>query len=419
MKEKFKQLISDFHEKAIPEVKPRQVRLPLDSQKIVSLIGPRRSGKTSLFFQTMKDITDPTDILYMNFENESITITKDDFQLLIDAYFELYPHKESFYLFLDEIQEIDGWEKFVRRIYDTFTKNIFITGSSSKLLSKEIATSLRGRSITYELFPLSFKEFLTFEEISPSPYTTRGKALLKNSFEKYVEIGGFPELSLHKAEFRKKTIQDYMQVMLLKDVIERHSVSNSHAVRAFFDKCIWQFAREYSVNKFYNELKSIGVKISKETLYSYIQYFSEAYIVLPLYNVGYKQEVHKLYLVDHAFSTFSLKRTTADNGFLLENIVFIELLRREYSIFYDKKVNECDFIVKDGLKIVSAIQVCYELHDDNKKREVNGLIEACQTHNLAKGLILTYDQEDEFEQNGIKISAIPVWKWALNSNTAT
>ncbi|MFT4311734.1 MAG: ATP-binding protein [Candidatus Woesearchaeota archaeon] len=413
MKEIFKQLISDFHEKGIPEVLLRKVQLPLHSKKIVSVIGPRRSGKTSLFFQTMTQIKDITDILYLNFENESFTINKNDFQKLVDAYFELYPHKKTFYLFLDEIQEIEGWEKFVRRIYDTVTQNIFITGSSSKLLSKEIATSLRGRSITYELYPLSFEEFTAFQNITPSLHSTRGRALLKNSFEKFMEIGGFPELLLNKPEFRKKTIQDYMHVMLLKDVIERHDIRNSHAVRAFFDKCIWQFAREYSVNKFYNELKSLGVKISKETLYDYIAYFEEAYIVLPLYNAGYSSEVHKLYLVDHSFSTFSLKKTSEDKGFLLENIVFVELKRKECDLFYDKRNCECDFIIRDGNKVTGTIQVCYTLDETNKKREINGLLEACKTYKLKKGLLLTFEQEEEFVQDGVTIIVKPVWKWLL------
>ena len=416
MKEIFKKLILDFHKKGLPEFINRDISIPLNSGKIITLIGPRRSGKTYISFQIMSSIKDITDILYMSFENEKFKINSTNFQDLIDAYFELYPNKENFYLFLDEIQEIDGWEKFVRRIYDTFTKNIFITGSSAKLLSKEIATSLRGRCISYEIYPLSFKEFLKFKNVEIDLISTKGKANVINSFNKYINIGGFPECFFMNDDLRKRTIKDYMNVMIFRDVIERYSLRNSNAVHAYFKRNVSNFAREYSINKFYNELKSMGVKITKDSLYDFNRYFDESFIILPLFNYyynSYKTEIHKLYLIDHSFSVVDTFKISENKGLILENIVFIQLKRLGKEVFYHKSLIECDFVIKEKEKIVEAIQVCYFLNKDNKDREIKGLLEAMNKHKLKQGLLLMYDEEDEIIIDKKKIIIKPVWKWLL------
>jgi uncharacterized protein len=418
MKQIFKKLILDFHKQGLPKFINRNLSIPLNSGKIITLIGPRRSGKTYISFQIMSSIKDITDILYMSFENEKFKINADNFQELIDAYFELYPNKENFYLFLDEIQEIDGWEKFVRRIYDTFTKNIFITGSSAKLLSKEIATSLRGRCISYEIYPLSFKEFLKFKNIELDSISTRGKANIIKSFNEYIDIGGFPECFFMNNDLRKRTIKDYMHVMIFRDVIERYSLRNSNAVHAYFKRNISNFAREYSINKFYNELKSMGVKITKDSLYEFNRYFDEAFIILPLFNYyqnSFKNEINKFYLIDHSFSVVDTFKLSENKGLIIENIVFIELKRREKDVFYYKALIECDFVIKEKEKIVEAIQVCYILNKENKDREIKGLLEAMNKHKLKQGLLLTYDDEEEIIIDKKKIIIKPVWLWLLEN----
>jgi uncharacterized protein len=418
MKQIFKKLILDFHKQGLPKFINRNLSIPLNSGKIITLIGPRRSGKTYISFQIMSSIKDITDILYMSFENEKFKINADNFQELIDAYFELYPNKENFYLFLDEIQEIDGWEKFVRRIYDTFTKNIFITGSSAKLLSKEIATSLRGRCISYEIYPLSFKEFLKFKNIELDSISTRGKANIIKSFNEYIDIGGFPECFFMNNDLRKRTIKDYMHVMIFRDVIERYSLRNSNAVHAYFKRNISNFAREYSINKFYNELKYMGVKITKDSLYEFNRYFDEAFIILPLFNYyqnSFKNEINKFYLIDHSFSVVDTFKLSENKGLIIENIVFIELKRREKDVFYYKALIECDFVIKEKEKIVEAIQVCYILNKENKDREIKGLLEAMNKHKLKQGLLLTYDDEEEIIIDKKKIIIKPVWLWLLEN----
>ena len=221
LKDSIKTIIADFHQHGIPKFIHRDMTISLNSTKIITLIGPRRAGKTFMLYQLMAQIEDQTNILYINFEDERLTFVSKDLQSIIEAYFELYPQKreQDIYIFFDEIQVVDGWESFIRRIYDTITKKIFLTGSSAKMLSKEIATSLRGRAISYEIYPLSFKEYLRFRSIPEDIVSTRGKAIIMREFENYLQKGGFPETVLMGEDVYKKTIASYFDVMLYRDVI--------------------------------------------------------------------------------------------------------------------------------------------------------------------------------------------------------
>lgn len=417
MKELFKKIIKEFHEKGIPQIKNRNIDIALNSKKIVTIIGPRRAGKTYLLYQLAKQIKDITDIVYINFEDERYTIKKEHLQQIMDAYLELYPDKKKPYFFFDEIQEINDWEKFVRRTYDTISKKIFLTGSSAKLLSKEIATTLRGRTITYELYPLSFKEYLEFKEISSKmPITTKEQAKVRHEFNNYLVVGGYPETVFFEDELRERTIKDYSAVMLLRDVIDRYQLRNSLAVSSFYDRCITNYSKELSINKLFNEMKSIGIRITRETLYEFARYFEEAFIVFPLtsytQNIS-KKEIKKIYLIDHAIANLSKFRFSENNGRNLENIVFIELRRKELDVYTFKSRGECDFIVKEKGKITKAIQVCYELNNNNKTRELSGLKEAMKRFKLKKGTILTYDQEDIIKTKNETIIIKPIWKWLI------
>ncbi len=193
LKNALKTIIADFHERELPQLIHREINIPLNSNKIITLIGPRRAGKTYMLYQLMSKIKDKTNILYINFEDERLRFKPEELQLIFDAYFELYPEKKEseIYVFFDEVQETEEWQSFVRRIYDTITKNIFLTGSSAKLLSKEIATSLRGRAISYEILPLSFKEYLRFKDAEININSTKGRAMAMNLLEEYLEKG-FP-----------------------------------------------------------------------------------------------------------------------------------------------------------------------------------------------------------------------------------
>ncbi|MDD9953502.1 MAG: ATP-binding protein [Candidatus Woesearchaeota archaeon] len=408
MKELIKQLIKDSQERAIT-VKPRDIRIPTDTTKIITLIGPRRAGKTSILYHTIEQLrkTLPKEnIVYLNFEDERINITKNDLQLIIDAYLELYPDTtlENVHFFFDEIQNVRGWEQFVRRIHDTISKHIYLTGSSAKLLSKEIATALRGRTLTYEVYPLSFKEYLSFMNIdSTDIVSTKKRAKIKRAFQMYLFKGGFPEACELREDLIPKLYQEYMDVMLYRDIAERHTVTNLHALKYVLKKGFASIASEFSLHKTYLELRSQGIKIGKDLLYQFPAFFEDAYILffLSIANRSLtKQElsVKKVYAIDTGLA--HAVRQTENIGQLLENCVFLELLRRGGVVGYAKGKHECDFITKDA-----AIQVTKILSEKNKKRELAGFTEV----KGKKQLLLTMDQEGE--EQGVHM--LPVWKWLL------
>jgi len=238
MKEVFKRLIVDFIQRDIKGIIPREYDIPLGSKKIVSLIGVRRCGKSSLLFDTINKLRQKMsreNIIYINFEDDRLyPLELKHLNLILEGYFELYPQKieQKLYLFLDEVQVVDGWERYVRRVYDNFDIHIYITGSSSKLLSSEIATSLRGRSITYEIFPFSFKEYLKYKEIDINLYSTKSLSFIKYSLENYLIDGGFAETIDEDATVSRKILSDYLELIVYKDIVDRYNVKNRSLLRA-------------------------------------------------------------------------------------------------------------------------------------------------------------------------------------------
>ena len=422
-KEVIKTVIREFHLRKKFDVKKRELDIPINSGKIITLIGARRSGKSSCFYYTINQLTktiNKEQIIFINFEDERLDLKLDELDLILQGYLELYPENnlEDCYIFFDEIQNIDGWEKFVRRVYDTITKNIFITGSNSKLLSSEIATSLRGRTLTFNVYPLSFREFLDFKNIEIDFYTTKSKALIKTSLESYLLTGGFPELCFVDSKYHIKILQEYFDVMIFKDLIQRYNITNIVALKFFLKRLIASSTKELSVNKIYNELKSNGIKIGKNTLYDFLEYAQNIFLafLLPKYTtklINKELGDKKIYSIDMGLNRAIDFSFTNNLGKALENAVFLELIRREKEPFYyTNKKSECDFVIKEQNSFI-PIQVALNIEDeDTKKREIKGLIEVCKELNLNKGFIITLDTQDEFEINGIKIEVIPFYKWA-------
>ncbi len=425
MKNLFKKIILDFQKNEIPEFQKRDLEIFLHTKKIITLTGARRTGKTYLFYQIITKLfqqgVSSENIIFINFEDERLEITKKDLDLILKAYLEYYPQKDlkDVYFFLDEIQNVVGWEKFVRRVYDDFSKNIFITGSSAKLLSTEIATSLRGRSINFEVYPLSFREFLKFKKIDTKDiFSTKNSALIRNEFQKYITIGGFPEIIFFDKKIKLKTLQNYSRVMLYRDIVERYNIKNISALKFFIKKNISNFAKPQSVLKTYNEIRSTGIRVGKDSVYDFRDYTESAYYLFflkPYSESINKQEsgFRKTYVIDTGLAKAVSFSASENFGRLLENMVFLELKRREKDIFYFSEKGECDFVIRKGTKIVEAIQVTQYLDEQNKKREIDGLVEALRKFKLKSGLILTEDQEDEFQKDGKKIKVIPIWKWVL------
>lgn len=426
MKEIIKTVIKDW-QKTFPraEVWERNLQVPLDSQKIISLIGPRRCGKTYYLYQLINQLLargPDAKFIYLNFEDERLTLTSAQLRLILEAYYELYPENygQELYLFFDEIQEIEGWEKFVRRMYDTVTKNIFLTGSSAKMLGKEIATSLRGRNLVFHLFPFSFEEYCRFQNLDVKDvYSTHARAVLKSQFEKYIRLGGYPETVGMDAELTQKTLQSYFDVMLFRDIIERHAISNPLVLKNFLKKILNNISQPLSVNKFYNELKSQGLQTSKNAIYEYLDHAADCFLLFLLdpYEpsmVKQKLKGNKAYAVDTGLVNAVTFRYSEDKGRLLENIVYLHLVREDRAVGYLKNKYECDFVLSENSIITQALQVCLTLQDEaTRQREIRGLLYAAERFNLPEAYIITLDEEDEMAIEGKKIFVRPAWKWLL------
>ncbi|PCJ19386.1 MAG: ATPase [Candidatus Cloacimonadota bacterium] len=422
---KIKQYIRDFHLKENFEIKSRELKIPVNTQKIITLIGVRRCGKTSILYEVINELTNeiPREkVLFFNFEDERLNFNIDSLDLILQAYLELYPdiNIKNSYLFFDEIQNVDGWETFIRRVYDNVCKNIFITGSNSKLLSKEIATNLRGRTIVYEVYPLSFKEYLFFKEVEIDLYSTKSLAFIKYNLEKFLLEGGFPEVVLLDDKFSQKILQDYFNVLIYRDLVERFKISNSIALKFFLKRVLASSTKQISINKIYNDLKSSGIKIGKNSLYEFLSYIQDVYFSLILNKYDKKvssQSDKKIYSIDVGFNNAVSYKFSDDIGKSMENAVFLELKRLDLEMFYYQDRNsECDFIINDRGKIKKAIQVSYDMeNEDTRKRELKGLINACKKFGLTQGFIISYSEETTYVLDGIKINIIPLHDFLLLS----
>ncbi|MEI6050313.1 MAG: ATP-binding protein [Bacteroidota bacterium] len=408
----------------------RDSELPLDSGKIISVTGVRRCGKTYLLLHGMKNLLerkiDKSNLVYINFEDERLYLETGELDLILQAYMELYPDNElkNVYFFFDEIQNLPGWEKFVRRLYDTVSRHIIITGSNSKMLGSDIAGSLRGRNINIELFPLSFREYLQFKNIDNNLYLPAGKAVIINSMRDYLINGGFPEVI--NTGFHQKILQDYFYVMLYKDLIERYNIKNVAALKYFLNRIVISTGKPASIHKIYNELKSAGYKISKDSLYLFADYAETAYFSFRLSKFNYsfikqEQSEKKIYFIDNGLLN-SLTWQFSDNfGSLLENVVFLHLHRRyRNNLFFYKEQTECDFVVFDKDKPADLIQVSYDISNKaTLAREISGLENAAEYFNIRKGKIITLDSELEtfISSKGVEIETIPVYKWLLQEGS--
>ena len=422
-KEKWAEVIKDFQEKELPEIYPREIKIDFEKpiQRTISIIGPRRCGKTYEMFYLCKQIAKKygkNQLLYINFERADLGILDySDLVNLLDTFYELYPQNKNkrLWLFLDEIQNVSKWEKFVRTVLDEGIK-VFISGSSSKLLTKEIATSMAGRNLSYTLFPFSFREFLGIKKFEIKKfYSSSEKALLINLLQEYMIYGAYPETIIYKEE-REKILKDIFDTAIYKDVIERGKIRNISALKILINALLT--AKEFSVNKFYNYLKSKGMKIGKNVLYNYIELLNDAFFVFLLkkFSPSYKkaeQSLPKIYFIDNGLLTIN---GINDKGRLMENLVFVELLRRNLDIAYYQNIRkqEVDFVVKEGKKVKRLIQVCYDIEDFmTKEREVKALVEASKELKCNNLFVITQDYEAEEKFKEDKIKFIPLWKWLL------
>jgi predicted AAA+ superfamily ATPase len=405
-------LINDQKEKLLQKDTGTKRDIDFDkyikNQQIIVITGIRRSGKSTLLHQFS---TYYKDFLYINFDDERLlNFTIKDFSHLMITFSKI---SNSKVIFIDEIQNIDSWERFVRRIHDEGYK-IFITGSNAKLLSSELSTKLTGRYSKIELYPFSFLEFCKFQKVSIEKISSTIKAKILSAFDSFVKNGSFPEfLNYNDAEFLQRTYEDIIH----RDIINRFRIKEVKSFKQIAHYIFSNFTGDIN----YNSLKNILGFKSATSVKNYIDYLEEAYLAFEMYKYDYslkKQHINnkKIYVIDNGMRNEIAFSFSMDYGKHLENIIFIELKRRGIKPYFLREKHECDFIIEEKGKPLIAIQSCYNLNQKNMKREIDGLEEAIKLLGIRKGLILTYDFEKTSLNDNKKIFAIPVWKWLLNEN---
>jgi len=439
MREKdFKTVFAEWKSASLPELIEREIKIPLNQDAIISIIGPRQAGKTYRMFQGIKELLAKNfsidNILYINFEHERLrNLDANDLEDMLKTFYQMFSPDENLpiYLFLDEIQNVRDWDKWVRRIYDKRKYKIFISGSSSKLSSKEIATTLRGRSLDFVIFPFSFREFLkakNFEitHLEALSYLEERGKILKFA-EEFLTFGSYPKVVLcENDEMKEKILKSYYNAIFYKDLIERYKL-DPVLLDTFLRYAISCFSKQISISKIYNYIKTLGLKCSKSTLIKFLACSIDAFFLFPVEIFSYsikdrKQYPRKLYVVDNGIIREVYSESVEKIGILMENAVFIELKRKEYEgkiseIFYwkDHQQREVDFVIKKGIKIKQLVQVTYASHrDEIERREIKALLKASTQLKCKDLLCITWDYEDDDVIERRRIKFIPLWKWLLS-----
>lgn len=378
----------------IPRERAKYVKI--DDSFATLITGIRRCGKSTFLNQLL---CKQKKGYYLNLEDPKLDgFDLSDFSKIEIAMKEIYGEGGTY--FFDEIQNIDKWEKFIRHLVDKKEK-IVITGSNASLLSKELGTKLTGRHLQVEMFPFSYKEFLEIKGASQSI----------KSFEEYFQKGGFPE---YVKKENPEILNELLLDVIMKDIAARFGIKNVAILNKIGIFLISNVGKEFS----YNSIKHMFEIKSVQSVINYITYFENSYLAftIPRFSYSYKKQIanpKKAYSIDNGLSYNNSISFSKDRGKMLENMVFLALRRDFKHIFYFKEKNECDFVVKQKEKIIMAIQVCLDINEETKDREINGLIGAMKEFNLKEGLILTYNQDDEFLLDGKTITVRPVWKWLL------
>jgi len=397
----------------VPRAKFEKALELAETPQILIITGVRRSGKSTLMQQLRKSRQEQD--FYLSFEDDRLaSFSLSDFQLLLEVFIELFGPQKTFYF--DEIQNIPGWEKFIRRLYEQGNK-IIITGSNANLLSSELGTHLTGRYLTLELFPYSFEEYCIAKKHPVSTldyFNTEQRALCKKWSNEYQAEGGFPEyLQYLKPEY----LTTLYESILYRDIINRYKIPQEKPIK----ELVLFLSSNIGKTVTYNSLRKIVGLASGTTVAEYCQYLENCYLffIVQRYDFSLKAQIQspkKSYIIDTALAGVLGFRISADKGRFLENMAFLELKRRNVGmIYYHQGKHECDFVIREGNAITQAIQVTQSLEDaSTKEREYAGLLDAMRIYGLSSGLILTENQSFEETIDNYKIVVMPLWRWLLN-----
>ena len=453
MKETIQKILLEFQSRDIPShIRRNDIVLANDEGRLIhTIIGPRRSGKTYKMYEIIQDLLDAgfdkQKIIFISFDDNRLNgINVNHLESILEAYQDLYVdyNISDCIFFFDEIQNVIGWESFVRRIYDKITRRIYLTGSNSKMLSIEIATALRGRSISTEVLPLSFNEFLLFKNFKPNINKDKDISKVKKYLDEYIQYGSYPEVALiNDKNTSIQILQNYFDSLIYKDVVERYKVEEVNTLRQFSIILLDKNTRSLSINKIFQDFKSQKINTSNQTLAKYLEYMQSVYLGKVLYNheASFRKSVNgekKFYLLDNGIYTanMSLRVPRESDGYLLESAVYQELLKKRQGLigasqntkgiqsniyFYKNNIGECDFVIDYtrghiGRDNVQAIQVCIDINNqDTKDREIKGLIQGMIKLKTKNGIIITnVDKEEVLKIEEYNIKIIPIWKWFLS-----
>lgn len=414
------------------ELKKRDIPLPINSGRIITIPGVRRCGKSSRMENVVNELlasgVERQRFLWVSFDDERLVQMKsDELDMIIESYREMYPDEDmsQVYVFFDEIQLIDNWEYFVMRLYKHYTKNIYISGSNATMLSSELKSALRGWPEEEETLPLSFREYCEFKGLNTDSWLEEDLAKLRIAFYDYNTEGGFPEVVLTENHLLKsKILQTYFDTMLLKDLVEHYRLSNIEVLRYFLKRIMSNLSKPTSIRAIHGDIKSRGLKVSKDDLYDWANHACDIFMFIRIPN--YSKSLQKIeasqpkyYCIDNGMRDAVLLPQSNDDGKKLENTVFLQLYRQRLPldrIFYYQGKGECDFVVQHGTEIEKLIQVTWSMKDDEtRRREINGLKEASDVTGCRNLYIVTADESEEIVvDEGRTIHVVPAWRWLLD-----
>ncbi|MBN1961279.1 MAG: ATP-binding protein [Deltaproteobacteria bacterium] len=386
---------------------PRDIKFSGIGNKIEVAIGMRRSGKTCTLIQEMQHLQTqglPVEqMLYLSLDDDRIEpnnlATVAD---IVDQFYALFPnnHQQLCHLFFDEVHTIEGWPRLIRRLHDTKKVKLWLSGSSAKLLSSEIATELRGRSLATCVWPYSFNEWLRARGEEPQQPIFWGRPSLdyfKQRLTWYMQYGGFPEVLMLDAGQRVSVLQNYVEVVIFRDVVERYHIKNLSAARYLIKTLLRNISRPFSIHKVYNDLRSQGRRIAKDTLYEYVSYFEDAFLCFAIeqhHSSTRKAEVtpKKVYAIDPGLVAAFLPSDTCDLGRRFENLVYLDLRRAGATVsYYNTNDNEVDFVIKWPQGKVELMQVCWDIYDSNTYKREETALKQVQAELGVSGTLLTVE----------------------------
>ena len=430
-KDIFKTLIAQKQSEMPFSVIDRDVSLPIDGNEIITVPGVRRCGKSTLMEIAINRLlangVRKENVLWIGFDDERIKyMTAEELDLVLQAYREMYPATElkDVWMFFDELPLVKDWEYFVLRLFKGSCKHIFICGSNASTLSVEMKSALRGWPREVEVWPLSFREYLRFKGVDADSHLEQDKARVQVAFNEYNCLGGMPEPTLMPVLSEKyRKLQDYFDVMLLRDLVEHWQISKPQTVRYFLKRVMTTIASRLSVNAIYREIKASGRKVTKDDLYDWLAWAQSIYLVrkLDVYSRSVKSEISipgKYYVIDNGLRSAVIPLQSDDDGKQLENTVYLELVRRKAhneDLYYFSESGECDFVVSEGDEVKRLIQVTWDMSDtETRKREFSGLLEAAKATGCRDLTIITRDEEGEEIRDGLNVKIVPVCRFLLD-----